>query len=267
MDLSHLTVLVTGGGGEGVGKGICQVLSGFGAKLVINDLDSEKVKGAVMKYPGAIGKVADISKEKEVQELFGELKNEVGPINGLVNNAGIGLSKKIYEAETKEFDQLYRVDIRAVWMLSKYFVNQLRAFDLKGNIVNISSVHALATQPRYAIYASAKAAVLGLTRGMAYELGELGIRVNAVAPGLVHSDQNYDLIKSWAEDPYQWVEDFIHYQQVLPQHIDPEDCGNTVAFLLSDYSKSITGQTIFVDAGTTVMIHNRDFLDGRVFDQ
>ena len=267
MNLSHLKVLVTGGAGAGVGHGICEALYEFGATLIINDLDEDKVENAIKKYPKALGIAGDISQEDQVEGIFKEIHREVGPINGLVNNAGIGLSQKMYEASTSEFDRLYRVDIRAVWMLSKYFVQQLLENKCTGNIVNISSVHAFATQPKYAIYASAKSAVVGLTRGMAYELGDKGIRANAVAPGLVHSDQNYDLIKTWADDPHQWVDDFIHYQQVIPEHISARDCGNTVAFLLSDYSKSITGQTIVVDAGTTIMIHNRDFLEGRKFDK
>ncbi len=266
MDLSHLTVLVTGGGGEGVGKGVCQSLSSFGARLVINDIDSGKIEEALKRYPNAIGIVADISKETEVERLFEEIKAQIGRVNGLVNNAGIGLSKRIHEVSTQEFDRLYNLDIRAVWMMSKYFVNQLLPQKRVGHIVNVSSVHGFATQPKYTIYASAKAAVVALTKGMAYELGEYGIRVNAIAPGLVHAEQNYDLIKTWADDPHQWQQDFVNYQQVIPQPIEPIDCGNTVAFLLSNLSKSITGQTIFVDAGTSVMVHNRDFIEGRRFD-
>ena len=266
MDLSNLSVLVTGGAGEGVGKGVCQALSNFGAQLIINDIDPSKVEKAVQLYPNSIGIVADISKEDEIKRLFKEIATKVGTINGLVNNAGIGLSRKVHEASSEEFDRLYSIDIRAVWMMSKYFIDQLLTSNETGNIVNVSSVQALVTQPKYAIYSSAKSAVLGLTRGMAYEYGEYGIRINAIAPGLVHAEQNYDLIKTWAEDPHQWVEDFIHYQQVIPRHIEAIDCGNTVAFLLSNLSKSITGQTICVDAGTTIMIHNRDFLEGRKFD-
>ena len=195
--------------------------------------------------------------------MFEVIKEKVGTVNGLVNNAGVGLSRFAHEASPAEFDNLYNIDIRAVWQVSKFFVNQLLDNKMTGNIVNVSSVHAFATQPRYALYCSVKSAVEGLTKGMAYELGHHNIRCNAIGPGLVKAEQNYDLIKTWADDPVQWETDFINYQQAMPKNIYPVDCGNTVAFLLSDYSAAITGQTIYVDAGTTIMIHNRDFIEGR----
>ncbi|RYD90598.1 MAG: SDR family oxidoreductase, partial [Sphingobacteriales bacterium] len=130
-----------------------------------------------------------------------------------------------------------------------------------GNIVNISSVHTYSTIARYAIYASCKSAVEGLTKGMAVELGPHNIRVNAVAPGYVHSDQNYDLIKTWADDPKQWVEDVKKDHQVLFNAVEPEDCGNVVAFLLSDLSRAITGQTIYTDNGSIHLLYNRFFTE------
>ena len=138
--------------------------------------------------------------------------------------------------------------------MSKFFTNHLLKNHSTGNIVNISSVHALATMLRYAIYASAKAAVEGFTRGMAVELGKYEIRVNAVAPGYVHAEQNYDLIKTWTDDPEQWVRNYIEKEQVIPHEIHPVDCGHTVAFLLSDLSRSITGQVIYVDNGSTIKL-------------
>ena len=263
MNLKDLRVLITGGGGTGVAAGVCEALAGFGATLIINDLDAGKAASAAAKYPGAIPVAADISKKDEVAAMFEEIKDKAGVINGLVNNAGIGLSRLAHEASEAEFDNLYGVDIRAVWQVSKFFVNQLLAHQTAGNIVNISSVHAFATQPRYALYCSVKSAVEGLTKGMAYELGPHNIRCNAIGPGLVKAEQNYDLIKTWADDPVQWETDFVKHQQAIPKKIYPVDCGNTVAFLLSDYSAAITGQTIYVDAGTTVMLHSRDFIETR----
>lgn len=261
MDLKHLTVLVTGGGGTGVGAGVCEALAGFGAKLIINDLDASRAEQAAAKYPGAMPLAADISREEEVRRMFAEVEEQGVAVNALVNNAGVGLSKEAHEVTTAEFDRLYSIDIRAVWMVSRYFVNQLLVRGETGGIVNISSVHAFATHAKYAIYSSAKSAVEGLTRGMASELGKHGIRVNAIGPGYVHSDQNFDLIRTWSEDPEQWVRDFIHNQQAIPSIIEPVDCGHAVAFLLSDLSRSITGQTLYVDAGTTIMIMNRDFVE------
>jgi NAD(P)-dependent dehydrogenase (short-subunit alcohol dehydrogenase family) len=130
-----------------------------------------------------------------------------------------------------------------------------------GNIVNISSVHVNSTISKYALYAGCKSAVEGLTKGMSVELGPHNIRVNAVGPGYVHSDQNYALIGSWAKDPKQWVEDLKTDQQVLFFDIDPVDCGNVVAFLLSDLSRAVTGQTIYADNGSINLLYNRSFTE------
>ena len=261
MNLSHLKVLVTGGAGIGVGGGVCQALDQYGATIIINDIDEQKAIEASKQYKKAIPVQADISKTDELKQMFDFIHDTVGEINGLVNNAGIGLAKRAYEVSETEFDRLYDVDIRAVWLVTKYFINQLLDHGSAGNIVNVSSVHAYATQPKYAIYASAKSAVEGFTRGIAYEMGRHNIRCNAIAPGMVHAEQNYDLIRKWTDDPKKWEQDFINDHQVLPQLIQPIDCGNVVAFLLSDLSRSITGQTIYVDAGTTIMIANRSFVE------
>ncbi len=257
LDLTGKNVLVTGGGGVGVGAGICKALSDFGAKVVLNELTIDKASTAAKKYKNAIPIAADIGDVEDIKSMFEKIDSDIGTLHGLVNNAGVGLSRVAHKASEEEFDRLYDIDIKGVWRVSKAFVNRLLDKNLTGNIVNISSVNAHSTMSRYGIYASAKSAVEGLTRGMAVELGSSNIRVNAVGPGYVHAEQNYDLIKTWTDDPKKWVDDFVNDQQVLNFDILPVDCGNTVAFLLSDLSRAITGQTIYVDAGTTSLLFNR----------
>lgn len=254
MNIEGANILVTGGGGNGVGRGICEALSRQGARLLINEPSERSLEAVLKRYPDAVPAVADLRQPSEVKDLFDRLKKEVGLINGLVNNAGIGLSRPAHEAAEEEFDNLYRVDAKGVWMMSKYFVGQLLAAQAKGNIVNVSSVHAHGTMDRYAIYASAKAAVEGLTRGMAVELGRYEIRVNAIAPGYVHAAQNYELIGSWTADPHGWVRHYIEHEQAIPRVIEPLDCGHVVAFLLSDLSRSVTGQTIYIDNGDSIKL-------------
>ncbi len=261
MDLSNLTVLITGGGGIGVGKGVCQVLDDYGAKLWINELSKIKAEEAAHQYKNAQPVQADVSKGQEIKNMFRLIQESGDKLNGLVNNAGVGLNKAIHKIDESEFDRVFNVNIRGMWMVTKAFAGQLLAQMTTGNIVNVSSVHAHSSQPNYSTYASTKAAVEGFTRATAYELGQYNIRCNAIAPGMVHAEQNLDLIKTWAPDPQKWVDDHIRNQQVLHHFIQPEDCGNAVAFLLSDLSKSITGQTIYVDAGKTIMLFNKDYID------
>lgn len=253
--------MVTGGGGIGVGAGACQALDAFGATLLINEKEAAKAEAAVQNYQNAYPIQADITKPADVEAMFAHIEQQFGPINGLVNNAGVGLVKAVHEIEEAEFEGLYDVNVKGMWRVSKYFVRQLLKHQISGNIVNISSVHGFASQPNYSTYASSKSAVEGLTRALAYELGQYGIRVNAIGPGMVHAEQNYDLIKQWTPDPEKWVEDFIENQQVLHHYIDPIDCGNAIAFLLSDLSRSVTGQTLYVDAGKTIMLFNQDYIN------
>lgn len=254
MNLKDKNILITGGAGYGVGSGIGKALSELGARLIINEKNEEKIGEALKAYPGAIPAIGDVSRYADVEAMFSRLEKEVGLIHGLVNNAGIGLSKPFHEASEEEFDNLYDVDVKGVWMMSKFFVRQLLKNNSPGSIVNVSSVHARSTISRYAIYAGAKSAVEGLTRGMAVELGKYEIRVNAIAPGYVHAEQNYDLLRTWTDDPEQWVRDYIENEQVIHRAIKAEDCGYTAAFLLSDLSRSITGQTIYVDNGDTIKL-------------
>ena len=120
-----------------------------------------------------------------------------------------------------------------------------------GSIVNVASVHAIATARRFAAYAAMKAAVAGLTRGMAVELGESGIRCNAVAPGFVETSESRSSIATWSDDPERWIEEHRRVHQALDMAIEPEDCGRVVAFFLSDASRAVTGQVLAVDGGWT----------------
>ena len=259
MNLRGKNILVTGGGGFGVGAGICQVLSEFGAMIVLNERTYNDAKKASEQYQNAIPVGADISDEKAVMKMFDNIRKEVGIIHGLVNNAGVGLNKPAHKVSEEEFDRVYATDVKGLWMVSRSFINQLLESGQTGSIVNVSSVHAFATISGYAIYASAKAAVEGFTRGLAVEAGPHNIRVNAIAPGYVHSDQNLDLIRTWTDHPEEWIKNHIETEQVLPHEITPEDCGNVGAFLLSDMSRSVTGQTIYVDNGSTSLLYNRHF--------
>jgi NAD(P)-dependent dehydrogenase (short-subunit alcohol dehydrogenase family) len=260
MELKGKTILVTGGTGIGVGAGVCSAIAEAGGRLIVNGRNAEKLEATIAKYPGAIAALGDIRDALQVEEMFRTIERECGIVDGLVNNAGIGLSKLAHEVNEKEFDDLYAVDLRASWLVARGFIRQLLAGGRGGSIVNVSSVHAHATMPRYALYAGAKAGIEGITRGLAYEYGAKGIRCNAMAPGYVHAEQNYELIRSWTDDPQGWVHEHTLNHQALQYEITPRDCGDLAVFLLSDRSRCITGQTIRIDGGMTAMLYNRDFL-------
>lgn len=259
MDLSGKNILVTGGGGVGVASGICEAIIAARGNLIFTELTDGLLEQGLKMHPTAVGHRSDVTKVEDVERLFEMLAESHQVIHGLVNNAGIGLSRQAHLASEDEFDQLFNVNLKGVWRMSKAFANQLIDAETPGAIVNISSVHAYAAMSRNALYSTTKNAIKGLTMGMAVELGQKNIRVNSIGPGYVHADQNFDLIKTWSEDPRQWFEDFINNQQVMHHEVKARHVGDMAVFLLSDAAKSTTGQTIYVDAGVTSLLFNRDY--------
>ena len=261
IDLSQQTILVTGGAGTGVGSGVCEAVAAAGGQLLINDVREEEAMIAAQKYPNAFAVPGDISQPDDVRQMFASIKEQHGLVHGLVNNAGVGLTKPFREATVPEFEQLYGVNVQGLWMMSRAFVEQLVTAKAPGCIVNVSSVHARNTADNYVLYASTKAAIEGLTRGMAVELGKVGVRCNAIGPGYVHAEQNYELLRGITHDPHQYVETYRIEYQSTPTLIEARDCGNVAAFLLSDLSSAVTGQVIYVDRGITSMLFARSFMN------
>jgi NAD(P)-dependent dehydrogenase (short-subunit alcohol dehydrogenase family) len=259
VNLAGKAVLVTGAAGSGVGAGICRALGDAGARLVVNALTEEEAQRAAAEHGAVAGFTADVSDPAQVDAMFAAVDEQVGPLDGLVNNAGIGLDRPAHQASVEEFERLFAVDQRGVWLAARAFARQALRHGRPGSIVNISSIHALATMSGYALYAAAKAGVEGLTRGMAVELGGAGVRCNAISPGYVHSQQNLELMAGWTDDPQAWVRSHTVNQQALEREIEPIDCGWAAAFLLSDLSRCITGQVLRIDAGTTALVYSRDF--------
>jgi len=258
VDLSGKTILVTGAAGDGVGAGVCAAIVRAGGRLLVNDVDAGALERAAASHGAEASYTTDVSDEAQVEDMFARIQDEFGALGGLVNNAGVGLNKPVDQVTTSEYDRLMAVDQRGVWLASRAFARMTGASGDR-SVVNVTSVHAHSTMAGYAVYASAKAGVEGLTRGLAVDLGPRGIRCNAVAPGYVHSRQNVALISGWSDDPEAWVRQHTASQQVIGREIHPIDCGWVAAFLLSDLSRAVTGQVIRVDAGTTSLLYGMDF--------
>ncbi len=249
--LAGRAVLVTGATGPGIASGICQALAAAGARLVVNGLTEHEVAATVGRHPGSVGVVGDVSRPEDVERMLADATARVGPLTGLVNNAGVGLRAPFFEADEAQFDHVLGVDLRGVWLVSRGFARQCGS-TVPGAIVNISSVHARSTIAGYGIYASAKAAVEGFTRGCAVELGPHGVRCNAIAPGYVPVDPALGDRTHAAE----WIDRHTREEQPLPRLIEPIDCGWAVRFLLSEESRCITGQVLTVDAGLTARLYD-----------
>jgi NAD(P)-dependent dehydrogenase (short-subunit alcohol dehydrogenase family) len=259
LDLTGKAILVTGGGGDGVGRGVCEAVVEAGGLLFVNDLTIERTEAAASRFDDAVALPGDVSKPQDVVEMFRSAAKHCDHISGLVNSAGVGLCRLAHEADEADFDRLNHIDLRAVWLMSRAFIRQALEANKPGAIVNISSVHAHSTIAGYSLYAGTKGGVEALTRGLAVEYGHHGIRCNAVAPGYVHSEQGLHLLRTITDDPEAWVERYTNSYQALPYPIDPIDCGRLAVFLLADASRCVTGQTIRIDCGLTGMLFDRDF--------
>lgn len=258
--LDGKVAMVTGGGGLGIGHGVSIELAREGAHVVIAEIDAGAAERACHKIRSEGGQASavecDVSQAKVVKEVIDSIIDTRHRLDVLVNNAGVGLIRAPAEASEEEFNHLMAIDLRGVWLCSKYSVPHMQR-QRSGSIVNIASVHSRATLPRFGLYAAMKAGVCGLTRGMAVEYGPDGIRVNTVCPGLVDSPQNHEILAKIAPDAEEWMQNFVHRDQVLPIKIEPKDIGRVVAFLASEDSRAVTGAEIPVDAGTWAQLTSR----------
>jgi NAD(P)-dependent dehydrogenase (short-subunit alcohol dehydrogenase family) len=252
--------IVTGGGGSGIGHGISLELARDGAHVVIVELDlaaAENVKGQIESEGGEASVLrGDVSDAIQVRAFTERVVRDHRRLDILVNSAGVGLIRPVAEASEEEYDRLMGIDLRGVWLCSKYAIRQMQQ-QKEGVIINIASVHARATLPLYGLYASMKSGVAGLTRGIAVQYGPDGIRANTVSPGLVDGRQTRDVISRFAPNVEEWLDNHVRRDQALPHLIRPEDIGRTVAFLASDDARSITGADLPVDAGTWAQLTSR----------
>jgi 3-oxoacyl-[acyl-carrier protein] reductase len=247
FDLSGRTVIVTGGG-KGIGKIYAQEFAKAGAKVIAADIDAAAAKtvadSITLAGGTAIGIGTDIASEDAVQAMVQTALETFGAIDVLINNASLMsvLPRRSWlEIPVEEWDRVMAVNLRGMFLCCRAVFPAMKA-QKRGKIVNISSSRVFEGSPNRLHYTTSKAGVIGFTRAIAREVGEFGITVNAVAPGLTASDTqvastsgNYLAARSGGRA--------IDRVQV------PEDLVGAVMFLSSPASDFMTGQTLLVDGG------------------
>jgi NAD(P)-dependent dehydrogenase (short-subunit alcohol dehydrogenase family) len=255
MRLENKVAVVTGAG-KGIGWGIATVFSKEGAKVVVVDWD--EIAGArtaeeIRRSGGdAIFVKCDVSNEDQVKAMVRMAIDKYGRIDVLVNNAGVGVYKPVLEATSQDWDYCLSVNLKGVFLCSKYVIPHMQAVG-KGAIVNISSVHAHATVNGVAPYAASKGGITALTRNMAIDYGP-AIRVNAIAPGWVLTPLIQSIFDGY-DDPAEQQHQ-VEQRQVMKRIGQPEDVGYAAAFLASDEASFITGTQLFVDGGLTAQLES-----------
>jgi NAD(P)-dependent dehydrogenase (short-subunit alcohol dehydrogenase family) len=247
-DLKNKKILVTGGGGVGVGGGICQALEQFGATIVLNEISIEKAETACERYKHAIPVAADIGDGKQVEAMFETIAREVGKLDGLVNNAGVndgvGLEKGNYES----FVASLHKNLIHYYLMAHHVLPEL--IKSKGSIVNIGSKVAATGQGNTSAYAASNGGRNALTREWAVELLKYGIRVNAVLVAECYTPLYDKWIKTLpdSEEALKKINDKIPLGKRMTTD---KEIADMVVFLLSERSSHTTGQLIYVDGGYT----------------
>jgi NAD(P)-dependent dehydrogenase (short-subunit alcohol dehydrogenase family) len=233
-------VLITGVAG-GIGSATAHVFAKAGWHVIGVDLNEVKINDVNHFIK------ADVSDIEDSKRIFNEVKEEEGQINALVNNAAIQICKPLVETTPEEWDTVMATNVRSVYLAVRNAYPMIHG----GSIVNVSSVHAMATSLNIAAYAASKGALVALTRAMAIELAHDNIRVNAVLPGAVDTPMLRAGLKRAHTQDYNID---ILLSNLKKKHLmgrvgQPEEIGQTILFLADCKSSFITGQSIIVDGG------------------
>jgi len=254
MFFQHDEVAVVTGGSKGIGSGICKVLAKHGARVLVADVDvaAGKQLASEIEEAGGFARPArcDVSREEDFRALFDSVVQQFGRLDVLVNNAGIGGYRAIAETTLAAWEACMRVDLTGVFLGCRCAIPHMLKQG-KGAIVNISSVHAIRSVNGCAAYDAAKGGVSALTRQAAIDYAPT-IRVNTVSPGWTMSENVRNIFAMYPDPKAQ--QRLVEERQVMKRIGTPEDIGNAVAFLASDYAAFVTGVELFVDGGLTCQL-------------
>ncbi len=260
LRLDGKVAFVTGGAGDGIGLGLSTVLLERGASVAIADIDEPRAQAAAQELSrrgGARAFALDVRSDTSVRGAIAAAEEAFGGLDILVNNAGVGLVGRIHEFSPEEYQNLLDVNLTGIIRCCCHARDAMRRRG-GGVMLNISSVHATATLPGFSFYASTKAAVVGFTRGLALDLGEEGIRANAILPGLVDCSQTRRVLAQTSPDVDAWIDRHVKRFQAIPERVTARDVGFLAAFLASDAARAITGAVIPIDAGSLALLAGKD---------
>jgi NAD(P)-dependent dehydrogenase (short-subunit alcohol dehydrogenase family) len=249
-------VAIVTGGGAGIGQACCEVLAEEGAKIVVTDINDQTGQ-AVADAINASGRQAiyahcDVGIEDDIAKMTQTALDAFGTIDILINNAGIELFKSALDTTTPEWERCINVDLRGVWLCSKYALPTMLAKG-KGAIVNISSVHAVQTIQNIAAYAAAKGGGVAMTRNMALDYAP-AVRINAIMPGFIETSL-WGRFVALSDNPQKVIDD-TNALQPMKRMGTGRDVALSAMFLASDEAAWITGTTLAVDGGLTARLHN-----------
>ena len=249
--LQDKSVMITGAA-AGIGLGIARVCAGAGASLVLADVNLEALVESSRSLAADSTRIQtvklDVSNTTEVKQFFQDLAERCGGIDGLVNNAGVTIESEFLQFPEDEVERLWQTNLRSVFFMCQEAAKLMKS-RRGGSIVNVASVHAIASRPGHEMYAATKGGIAAMTRAMSWSLGPYGIRVNSLSPGLTHTER---IAKAVREHPD--LEARFRAIHATGNYASVDEIGEVAAFLLSDNAGSVTGANIVADHGESALL-------------
>ncbi len=252
-DLSGKAAIVTGGA-KGIGYGIAYRLAEAGAAVLIADLDEETAYKAAKEFDENGWKAAsiktDVSNEDDVKAMVARCKQEFGSVDILVHNAGIYPMTPVAQMTKDQFEKVIHVNLLSTFMATKYASEAMKQAGKGGCIINVTSIDAIhPSMVGLAHYDSSKHGMWGFTMNSALELAEHGIRVNAIAPGSIHTPGTDAMTQGASAEQIEAASKAFNAKIPLHRPGNPDEIGKVALFLASDMASYMTGSQIVVDGG------------------
>ncbi|MEO8004070.1 MAG: SDR family oxidoreductase [Betaproteobacteria bacterium] len=248
-------VLITAGA-AGIGRAMTDVFHKAGARVHICDVVQSAIDETTKAFPGVTASLADVSSVKDMDRLFADVKQNLGGLDCLINNAGIaGPTGKVEDIPIAEWERCIDVDMNGMFYCTRLAMPMIKAAG-GGSIVNLSSAAGRLAFPFRTPYSAAKWGVVGYTKSLSMEVGPDNIRVNAIQPGVVEGDRINRVIDAKAKAvgiSFEEQKKIALERVSMHRMVSPYDIANMALYLCSDIGKNITGQAISVCAGVEML--------------
>ncbi|WP_261305286.1 SDR family NAD(P)-dependent oxidoreductase [Paenibacillus andongensis] len=251
MNLAGKTAIVTGGG-SGIGEAIVRLFAAQGAAVIIADWNEQGASQLAEELTSSgyqvVAMKVDVSRDSDVRELVQETLHRFGQLDVLVNNAAVILPKFVEEVEEEEWDRLFHINLKSVFLTVKHSLPYLRK--TRGSVVNMASLNGLVGQKMNPVYAATKGGVVALTKALALDYAPDGVRVNCICPAGVSTP----LLQHWIQeqdDPIA-TNQILNDMHPIGRPATSEEVAQAALFLASSQSGFITGVALPVDGGASL---------------